>query len=77
MLYHLNAVNIRQSKVKYDNIRLMRSAEHDRFVTPDSSNKAIVIHFKSSCNKISDRLVVLHHQNRIFIHLDRPLLLAE
>ena len=30
--HHLNAVNIRQSKVKYDNIRLMRSVEHDRFI---------------------------------------------
>ena len=77
MLYDLNAINVGQSKVKYDDVRFMRSAEHDRFSAPDGGDKAIIIHFKSGCYKISDRLVILHHQNKIFIHSDRPLLLAE
>ena len=77
MLYDLNAVNIRQSKVKYDDVRLVRSTEHDRFIAPDSGDKAIVIHFQCRGYKISDGLVILHHQNKIFIHSDQPLLLAE
>ena len=67
-----DAVQIRQSEIQKNNIRIMRGGADDRGLSGLCGEITIPLRFKRDGNQVLNRNIILHDQNQCFIHSVAP-----
>ena len=69
---HLDAVQIRQTKIQQHHIRCMDRCLLECFGCSSRRNVLVILRFQCRGNQVADRRIVLHNQNQGFIHAKKP-----